>query len=150
MVRLVLNNCAVAPLTIFTNSLKVTKVIGDSPENHKLYLLKGAYFLKTEKPLESEMVTQHQLFQAHQAFFTITCVGERTGAIIFNNGEAQLARGLISRVQTVTMLTDGSNFDRNTGFQVGPVKNVDTLICELPSGDSLMIAPHQEKVPVLY
>jgi len=97
------------------------------------------------------MVTQHQLFQAYQAFFNFTCVDERTGAIIFNNGEAQLAREMISRAQTVTMLADGSNFDRNTGFQAVPVKNVDNLICELPpSGESLMKALHQEKVPVLY
>ena len=137
-------------LTIVTNSLEIAKIIGDSPANHKLYLLGGEYFPENRETAGSEAVTQLQSFQAHQAFITVTCVDERAGATNFKAEEAQLAREMISRAQTVTMLADSSKFNRNAGFQVGPLRDFDNLICELPPSDNLMKALHQEKVQVLY
>ena len=137
-------------LTIVTNSLEIAKVIGNAPANHKLYLLGGEYFPENREIVGSEASTQRQSFQAQHAFITVTCVDKRTGATNFKAEEAKLAREMIFRAQTVTMLADSSKFDRNAGFQVGPLGAFDNLVCELPPGDNLMKALHQEKVQVLY
>ncbi len=137
-------------LTIVTNSLEITSVIGNAPINHKLYLLGGEYFPENRETAGSEAIAQLQSFQAHHAFITVTCVDDRAGATNFKAEEAQLARKMISRSQTVTMLADSSKFDRNAGYQVGALGAFDNLVCELPPCDKLMKALHRENVQVLY
>ena len=137
-------------LTIVTNSLEIARVIGNAPVSHRLYLLGGEYFPENRETAGSEAIQQLRSFQAHHAFITVTCVDERAGATNFKAEEAQVAREMISRAQTVTMLADSSKFDRNAGFQVGPLKAFHNIVCELPPGDKLMKALNQENIQVLY
>ena len=137
-------------LTIVTNSLEFARVIGNAPVSHRLYLLGGEYFPENRETAGSEAILQLHSFQAHHAFITVTCVDERAGATNFRAEEAQVAREMISRAQVVSMLADSSKFDRNAGFQVGPLGAFDNLVCELPPGDNLMKALQQENVQVLY
>lgn len=113
-------------LTVITNSTRIASIIAGGGEN-KVFLIGGAYSPDASETVGSLAVEQIARFRAQHAFITVGAI-DSTGLLDFDEAETQIARAMIDRVETVTVLADASKFNKRGIFEVTGWDRVDRLV----------------------
>jgi DeoR family glycerol-3-phosphate regulon repressor len=140
---------AVEDLTVITNSAEVARVLADGNASHQVYLVGGAYRGDNRQTCGAMAVSQLSCFHAETAFLTVGAVDAVAGATDYNSEEAEMARAMIRRAQSVVLLADASKFDRAATFTVSAWDAVRHLVCDSAPGTHLMSALERENVQVI-
>lgn len=127
----------ISDLTVVTNSTAIAKIISKAHNNNRCFLLGGEYSADNSQTFGTMVATQISSFRAHHAILTIGALDERTGVMNFNIEEAQVARTMIAQSQSVTILVDGSKFNKIASFEVCPLAKINHIICDVRPPDKL-------------
>jgi len=139
----------ISDLTIVTNSTEIAKTISTGRKNNRCFLLGGEFRADNSQTFGTMVAAQISSFRAHHAILTIGALDERTGAMNFNIEEAQVARAMIAQSQSVTILVDGSKFNKIASFEVCPLTKINQIICEVRPPDKLYKAIKAAGVKVI-
>jgi DeoR/GlpR family transcriptional regulator of sugar metabolism len=127
----------ISDLTIVTNSTDVAGTISGSTEGNRTFLLGGEFSSDNRQTVGTMVAEQIRSFRAHHAVLTIGGLDERTGAMDYNIEEAQVARAMIERSESLTVLVDSSKFNSVASFEVCSLERIDRIVCDSPPPDAL-------------
>jgi len=119
----------VSGLTIVTNSTEIASTVSSPAAGNRTFLLGGEFSPDNRQTAGTMVTEQIKSFRAHHAVLTIGALDGRSGAMDFNIEEAQVARAMISRSQSLTILLDDSKFGQLASFEVCPLARIDRLVC---------------------
>ncbi|MBD9375192.1 DeoR/GlpR transcriptional regulator [Rhizobium sp. ARZ01] len=117
-------------LTVITNSTRIAATITAGGEN-KVFLIGGAFSPDASETIGALAVEQISRFRARHAFLTVGAI-DNTGLLDFDEAETQIARAMIERVETVTVLADASKFNKRGIFEVSGWDRVSRLVSNTP------------------
>lgn len=115
-------------LTVITNSIRIASLVSGGGDN-KVFLIGGAFSMDASETVGSLAVEQISRFRARHAFLTVGAI-DATGLLDFDEAETQIARAMIDRVETVTVLADASKFNKRGIFEVAGWDHVSRLISD--------------------
>lgn len=114
-------------LTVITNSLLIAQKLGVS-QNLDVFLLGGAYGAGNQQTLGPMVIDQIARFQVDHAVLTLTGLDADAGVTYSDIHEADIARAMIERAETVTVLAHSSKFSRRAAFRTCGLESIDTLL----------------------
>lgn len=117
-------------LTVITNSTRIASIVAAGSDN-KVFLIGGAFSLDASETVGSLAVEQIARIRARHAFLTVGAI-DSTGLFDFDEAETQIARAIIERVESVTVLADASKFNKRGIFEVAGWDRVDRLVSNSP------------------
>lgn len=120
---------AVKGLNIITNSTDIAQVIS-ARGNSYAYLLGGSFGHDNRQTVGSLTVAQVDGFRAHHAVLTVGSLDAVAGAADFDLEESQVAKAMIARACSVTVLADHSKFGAMASFGVCGPERIDRLVCD--------------------
>lgn len=115
-------------LTVITNSIRIASLVSAGGDN-KVFLIGGAFSMDASETVGSLAVEQIARFRARHAFLTVGAL-DGTGLLDFDEAETQIARAMIERVETVTVLADASKFNKRGIFEVTGWEHVSRLVTD--------------------
>ncbi|AOF93439.1 DeoR/GlpR family DNA-binding transcription regulator [Sinorhizobium sp. RAC02] len=115
-------------LTVITNSIRIASLVSAGGEN-KVFLIGGAFSMDASETVGSLAVEQIGRFRARHAFLTVGAI-DGTGLLDFDEAETQIARAMIERVETVTVLADASKFNKRGIFEVTGWDQIGRLVTD--------------------
>lgn len=115
-------------LTIITNSTKIA-TISASGGNHRVFLIGGAFSADASETVGAIAVEQIHRFRARHAFLTVGAL-DASGLLDYDEHETQIAKAMIERVESVTVLADMSKFSRRGIFEVAPWSRVARVVSD--------------------
>jgi DeoR family glycerol-3-phosphate regulon repressor len=127
---------AAGRFTIITNSPLVAMALSKPRGGSEVYLLGGRYDGESAENVGPMTLEQIQKVSADHAVLTIGAVDEADGCTDYSLEETYVARSMIERARTVTVLADHTKLGRSALFQVCPLNQVDRLVtdrCDPPS-----------------
>ncbi len=123
-------------LTIVTNSTEIAKAVSMGGKENQTFLLGGAYVAGNRQTLGSMVNEQIEQFSAHHTILAIGALTPGRGVMEFKHDEAELARAMLKRSRSLTILADGSKFTGLASFAVCDLGRVDRLVCDaMPPAD---------------
>jgi DeoR/GlpR family transcriptional regulator of sugar metabolism len=117
-------------LTIITNSQKVADVISAGSGTNEVYLLGGRYARENEQVVGPITIEQIKRFNADHAVLTVGAVDDAGRFMDFNAEEAYVARAMIERARSATVLADGSKLSRTALFEVCDATQIARVVTE--------------------
>ena len=117
-------------LTVVTNSAEIARIISLSPMKPRVFLLGGQFNGDNRQTFGNFAISQVGLFRAHHAILTIGALDAKTGVMDFSIEEAQLAQAMIEQADSLTIIADGSKFERIASFKVCGLDQVTNLVCD--------------------
>jgi len=139
----------VSGLTIITNSTEIARTVSEPATNNRTYLLGGEFGADNRQTVGTLVTAQIPSFRAHHAILTVGALDGTTGMMDFNIEEAQIARAMIAQSESLTVLADHSKFDQIASFEVGPLAQIDRLVCDRPPPAKLADALKDAGVAVI-
>lgn len=122
---------ALAPLSsllVITNSPRIAASIAANNTN-KAFLIGGAYGAEVGESLGPLALEQIAKFRANHVILTVGAMD--THCIMnFDLQEAEIARAMIERADSVTVVADHSKFDRRAVFEVAPLSRIARVITD--------------------
>ncbi|WP_319484340.1 DeoR/GlpR family DNA-binding transcription regulator [uncultured Cohaesibacter sp.] len=128
----------VPALTVITNSPRIAATIAEERQN-KVFLIGGAYQPEVGEnlgPLALEQITQ---FRADHAILTIGAM-DQASIMDFDLQEAEIARAMIERADSVTIVADHSKLDRRAVFEVARLNRIARVITDRSPSPQLTAA----------
>lgn len=122
-------------LVIVTNSPRIVATLSANA-SHTLYLIGGAYSSDAGESLGPLALEQVSKFRARHAVITVGAL-DTASVMDFDLQEAEMAKAMIARAESVTVLADHSKFDRRAVFEVAPLARVDTIVTDAQPSDSM-------------
>ncbi|WP_172327654.1 DeoR/GlpR family DNA-binding transcription regulator [Mangrovicoccus sp. HB161399] len=116
-------------LTVITNSTEVAGILARAEAHHRLYLLGGEMAAEGRETLGALAIEQLSRFKAQHAVLTI---GGLTGSEImdYDLRETEMARAMVARAETVTVLADHGKLGRAAVFEVAPLSAIHRLVTD--------------------
>ena len=108
----------VGSFAVITNSVLIASQLWNAPNRSDVYLLGGRYSGDNQEVVGPLTVEQIHDLHADHVVLTIGAMDNDGSCMDFNADEAFVARAMIARARTVTILADGSKLQRNALFQV--------------------------------
>jgi DeoR/GlpR family transcriptional regulator of sugar metabolism len=127
----------VSGLTIVTNSTEIARTVSSSNMDNRTFLLGGEYSNDNRQTVGTMVASQIRSFRVHHTVLTVAALDVRTGVMDFNIEEAQVAHAMIEQSETLTVLVDGSKFNKLASFEVCPLSRIDQLVCDITPPDPL-------------
>ena len=137
-----------AGLTVVTNCLTIAQLIGRSGNGNRAFLVGGEYRDEAAQTLGALAVEQIARFHAAHAVLTVGAI-DPAGVMDFDLGETEVARAMIARAQTITVIADSSKLGRRGLFEVCPLARVDRLVVDRPAEGELAAALQMAAVDVI-
>lgn len=123
------------PLVVITNSPRIAATVAAN-DRHKVFLLGGAYGADAGESLGPLALEQIAKFRVRHAVLTVGAID--TGCIMdFDLQETEVARAMIGRADSVTVLADHSKFDRRAVFDIAPLSAVATVVTDTPPAERI-------------
>jgi len=119
-------------LAIVTNSTEVAKTVSIGGKENDTFLLGGAYMAGNRQTLGPMVQEQIGQFTAHHTILAIGALTPGCGVMEFKHDEAEMARAMLERSRSLTILSDASKFIGLASFAVCDLARVDRLICDAP------------------
>ncbi|MDO6584738.1 DeoR/GlpR family DNA-binding transcription regulator [Salipiger sp. 1_MG-2023] len=116
-------------LTVISNSSQIAAALAQSDGRHRLYLLGGEIAAEGRETLGALAIQQLQQFTAEHAVLTIGAMTP-DGIMDYDLRETELARAMIARAASVTVLADHSKLDRAAVFEVASLGSIDRLVTD--------------------
>lgn len=119
-------------LTIITNSVRNAQVMADAGNQHRVFLLGGAFSGEASQTIGALALEQIDRFQADHA--VLTCVGLDIVAGVTNANcyEAEVARAMIKRSENVVLLCASSKIGRRAAHRVCEINAIGAVLTERP------------------
>ena len=115
-------------LLVITNSPKIAAIIAGNGSS-KVFLIGGAYGVEPAESLGPLALEQIAKFRAQHAILTVGAI-DTAGVMNFDLQEAEVARAIIDRVETVTVVADHTKFGRRAVFEVAPLSRISRIITD--------------------
>jgi DeoR family glycerol-3-phosphate regulon repressor len=133
-------------LTVITNSIRIASTLSTGTDN-KVFLIGGAFSHDASETVGAMAVEQIARFRARHAFLTIGAM-DRSGILDFDEAETQIARAMIERVESVTVLADASKFNKRGILEVAGWDRIERLVTNAPPpakvSEAMQAAGHVE------
>ena len=113
-------------LTVITNGVEIARSLGGSA---KVFLVGGEYRADAGETVGALATAQLAGFYAAHAVLTVGGLSG-AGAMDFALEEAEVARAMIARARSLTVVADHSKFGREALFQVCPLAEIDRLVSD--------------------
>jgi DeoR family transcriptional regulator, glycerol-3-phosphate regulon repressor len=139
----------VGSFAVITNSVIIASQLWNAPNRSDVYLLGGRYFGDNQEVVGPLTVEQIHDLHADHVVLTIGAMDNDGNCMDFNADEAFVARAMIARARTVTILADGSKLQRNALFQVCKADKIDRLVTDKPPAPHLVDALRGAGVEVI-
>lgn len=136
-------------LTIISNSGEIAKATYSKDSQNRVFLLGGEYDVTNNQTVGTMVASQIRTFRAHHAVLTVAALDDVTGAMDFSIDESQIARAMIERSQSVTILIDSSKFDKLASFEVCGFAKIDRIVCDVSPSGSLRTALETSDVEII-
>ncbi len=115
-------------LTVITNSPRIAAVIAANRSN-KAFLVGGAFAPEVGETLGALALDQIAGFRAQHVVLTVGAI-DGTCIMDFDVQEAGIARAMIDRADTVTVVADHTKLGRRAVFEVAPLARVGRLVTD--------------------
>ncbi|MCB8881762.1 DeoR/GlpR transcriptional regulator [Acidisoma cellulosilytica] len=123
-------------ITVITNSNRIATSISAGAGQNRIFVLGGAFRGDSGQILGSLCIEQLAHFNADHVVLGVGALGADGRVMDYDVDEASLARAMIARARTVTILADRSKFDRQALITVCRFEAVTRLVTDLaPSGE---------------
>ncbi len=99
-------------MTIITNSSRIATPLAAGPGRNCIYVLGGTFHGDTGQMLGALCIEQLDRFNAHHAVLGVGAISADGRLMDYDIDEALLARAMIARAASVTVLADHAKFDR--------------------------------------
>ena len=119
----------IAGLTVITNSERIAAAASRATGSDIL-LIGGAYRAEARECLGALAVEQIRRLHAQHCVLTVAALDTHKGAMDFDIAEAEVARAMIERSDRVTILCDGSKFERRALMEVCDLTAIDRLVTD--------------------
>lgn len=116
-------------LTVITNSTMVAHTLTRGPGDNKVFMLGGEYRHEASENVGPLTIEQVSLFNAQYAVITVGAI-TAGGIMDYSIEEVEVARAMVQRVKHVTVVADGSKFDRDALFAVCPWDKIHRLVVD--------------------
>jgi DeoR family glycerol-3-phosphate regulon repressor len=123
---------AIPRLTVITNSCRLAERLAQAGSDAAIYLLGGRYQGDNAETTGPGAVEQVRGFQADRAVITVAAVHAEIGVMDASFEEAQIARAMIARARSLTVLADQTKFGRRAAFSVCQCSEIDQLVTDQP------------------
>ena len=125
-------------LTIITNCASVANTAWhDGNNNHKIYLLGGAYNGVDTETNGSMVIEQIRLFQADHTFMTVGAVNAEQGVMEYRVEAADIIRAMMQQSRRATVLVDSTKLGKTTLAKICELHEIDRLVTERPLSENL-------------
>lgn len=123
-------------LTVITNSLEIAQRVGRNA-SASVYLLGGALRAAEAETLGPLVIEQLDRFQADRAILTVAGLDAAAGATDSGFEEAQVARAMIGRAGSTTIVAHAAKLGRRAAFRVCALAEIETLVCDRPPPEDM-------------
>lgn len=123
---------AKSEMTVITNSSRIAAAIAAGPGKNAVYVLGGAFHGETGQMLGSLCIEQLGRFNATHVVLGVGAISTDGLIMDYDMDEAQLARAMIARAESVTILADHSKFERKALITIAHAPLVHRLITDQP------------------
>ncbi len=120
----------ISSLTVVTNSAEIARIMSTGQSTSRTFLLGGEFHGDNRQTVGSMAIAQVQSFRAHHAILTAGALDARTGVMDYSIEEAQLARAMVERGESLTVLVDSSKFEQIASFEVCGLDKITNLVCD--------------------
>lgn len=134
-------------LTVITNSPRIAATIAANRSN-KAFVIGGAYGVEAGETLGALALDQLAKFRAQHVVLTVGAI-DPACIMDFDVQEAEIARAMIERADTVTVVADHSKFGRRAVFEVAPLARIDRLVTDRPPDPAMAEALVRHRVQVI-
>nr|WP_321455472.1 DeoR/GlpR family DNA-binding transcription regulator [uncultured Cohaesibacter sp.] len=134
-------------LTVITNSPRIAATIAEEKLG-KVFLIGGAYEPEVAENLGPLALEQIAQFRAEHAVLTIGAM-DATCIMDFDLQEAEIARAMMGRASTVTIVADHSKFDRRAVFEIAPLNRITRIVTDRPLSQTLKDALTEADVEII-
>jgi DeoR/GlpR family transcriptional regulator of sugar metabolism len=136
-------------ITVVTNSTEIARVLGQSNNRNRVFLLGGEYSADNQQTIGSLAISQVKTFRAHHVVLTVGALDCRSGVMDYNIEEAQIAKAMIAQAEKLTILADSSKLNRIASFEVCRLSSVYRLVCETTPTGSILQALNEAGVEMI-
>lgn len=134
-------------LTIITNSTRIAATFSEGRGGAEVYLLGGLFHGGNSQTVGGETMRQIGCYRADMAIITVGGI-DGGGVMDFSNHEAQVARAMIAAAGQVTIVADGSKFNKPAAFRVSDLQGIDQAVFEKMPDAALKVALKTAEVTV--
>lgn len=135
-------------LTVITNSILGAQAMARGKGQNKIFILGGEYYSDASENLGALTIEQIGRFNAHHAVLTVGAITPE-GILDFSLEEAEVARVMVQRAKSVTVVADGAKMDREALFKVCALEQISRLVISRPPQGALAEALALAKVEVI-
>lgn len=123
--------------TVITNSPLVAMSVSRPRGGSECYLLGGRFDGETSESIGPMVIEQIQKLRADHAVITIGGMDLTGTCADYSADEAYIARTMIERSQSVTVLADHTKLGRSALFQVCEARQIDRLVTDRPPPEAI-------------
>jgi DeoR family transcriptional regulator, glycerol-3-phosphate regulon repressor len=135
-------------LTVITNCQRIAQAMSRAPGSEVL-MIGGRYRADARECLGPLAVEQISKLHATHCVLTIAALDAQKGVMDFDIGEGEVARAMIERSDRVTIVADGSKFERRALMEVCPLDAIDRLVTDRAPSPTLAAAFRAAQVEVI-
>ncbi|HEY4066916.1 MAG TPA: DeoR/GlpR family DNA-binding transcription regulator [Burkholderiaceae bacterium] len=135
-------------MTIITNSILVAQALARGKGSNTIFMLGGEYKDDAAENVGPLAIEQISRFNAHHAVLTVGAI-TASGIMDFSLDEVGVARAMVERARTVTVIADGSKLDKEALFEVCPLSAVSRLVINRRPEGALAKALARARVEVI-
>ncbi len=135
-------------LTVITNCQRIAQALSRS-QGTEVLLIGGSYRAEARECLGPLAVEQIRKLHAQHCVLTVAALDAAMGAMDFDIGEGEVARAMIERAERVTILADGSKFERRALMEVCELSAIDRLVSDRAPPPALAAALRAAQVEVI-
>lgn len=135
-------------LTVITNCQRIAQAASRSAGSEVL-MIGGSYRAEARECLGPLAIEQIRRLHAAHCVLTIAGLDPEKGAMDFDIGEGEVARAMIERAESVTLLVDGSKFERRALMEVCGLDAIDRIVTDRAPPPALAAACRAAEVEVI-
>ena len=136
-------------VTVITNSPLVASALWQGPKRTDVYLLGGSFNGEVNETSGPITLEQIGTLSTDHAILTIGAIDGAGRFMDFNADEAYVARAMIERARSTTILSDSSKLGKTALFEVCDASRVTRLITDAPPPAAIRNALAAEGVEIL-
>jgi len=134
-------------LTIISNSLAITQVIGRGEPSNRVFLIGGEYLADASESVGGLAIAQIQQFNVSDAVITVGAINE-SGVMDFSLQEADIAKAMLAQAKRLTVVADSTKFGATALFRVCGLEKIHRLVVNQAPDAALALALQQAHVEV--
>lgn len=116
-------------MTIITNAPPIAQILSQAEARHHVYLVGGEVAAEGRETLGAMAIAQIAQFKAEHVVLTVGAI-TTTAIMDYDLRETEMARAMIARAESVTVLADSQKLGRPAVFEVAALAKVARLVTD--------------------